>query len=63
MSKIDYDALPKECGKCKRPVNKEEWVDRIAPGLVLMGLKIGRGVSYKCPDCMNEMYSGRLEVL
>lgn len=63
MSKVDLDALPKKCGKCNRPVKREEWVARISPGHILMGLKIRRGVSFKCPNCNNEMYSGRMEDL
>lgn len=59
--KIDMDALPLKCGKCNRPVDKSEWVARIIPGAILMGLKIKKGVSFKCPDCENQMYSGVLE--
>ncbi len=57
--KVDMDALPKKCGKCNAPVDKSKWVPRISPGMVLMGLKIKRGVSVKC-KCGNEMYSGVL---
>lgn len=42
---------PDNCGRCERPIDKNEWLDKLCNW---SGMK-RKGKGFKCPDCENEM--------